>query len=86
MAVNEGHYFGWVGLGGKIFWVGWDELGWVGVGALFDNARILKTKLLFHEMKQQWFIKVKSRNIQSIQHARMCHAYCIGLSPGWKRM
>ena len=46
MVVNEGHYFGWVGLGGKIFWVGWDELGWVGVGALFDNARILKTKLV----------------------------------------
>ena len=31
---------------GKMFWVGWDELGWVGVGALFDNARILKTKLV----------------------------------------
>ena len=34
-------YFGWVGVGGALFWVGvggWDEWGWVGVGALFDNA------------------------------------------------
>ena len=26
------------------------------------------------------------RNIQSIQHARMNHAYCVGLNPGWKKM
>ena len=26
--------------------------------------------------KQQWLIKIKRRNIQSIQHVRMCHAYC----------
>ena len=34
-------------------------------------------------LKQQWLIKIKCRKIQSIQHARMCHAYCFGLNPGW---
>ena len=29
-------------------------------------------------LKQQWLIKIKCRNIQSIQHARMCHAYYFG--------
>ena len=29
-------------------------------------------------LKQQWLIKIKYRNIQSIQHARMCHAYYFG--------
>ena len=27
-------------------------------------------------LKQQWFIKVNRRNIQSLKHVRMCHAYC----------
>ena len=27
-------------------------------------------------LKQQRLIKIKRRNIQSIKHARMCHAYC----------
>ena len=26
-------------------------------------------------LKQQWFIKRKRRNIQPIQQVRMCHAY-----------
>ena len=30
------------------------------------------------KLKQQWFIKIKRRNIQSIQHVRMCHAYFLG--------
>ena len=29
-------------------------------------------------LKQQLLIKIKRRNIQSIKHARMCHAYCFG--------
>ena len=29
-------------------------------------------------LKQQWLIKIKRGNIQSIQHDRMCHAYCFG--------
>ena len=29
-------------------------------------------------LKQQWLIKIKRRNIQLIQHVRMCHAYCFG--------
>ena len=37
-------------------------------------------------LKQQWLIKIKCRNIQLIQYARMCHAYCFGLNPGWKKM
>ena len=37
-------------------------------------------------LKQQWPIKIKRRNIQSIQHAKMCHAYCLGLNPSWKKM
>ena len=28
--------------------------------------------------QQQWLIKIKRTNIQSIQHVRMCHAYCFG--------
>ena len=28
-------------------------------------------------LKQQWLIKIKCRNIQSIQQARMNHAYCV---------
>ena len=28
-------------------------------------------------LKQQWLIKVKLRNIQSIQHARMSYAYSL---------
>ena len=37
-------------------------------------------------MKQQWLIKIKCRNIQSIQQARMNHAYCVGLNPSCKKM
>ena len=37
-------------------------------------------------LKQQWLLKIKCRNIQSIQQARMNHAYCVGLNPGWKKM
>ena len=29
-------------------------------------------------LKQQWLIKIKRRNIQSIEHVRMCHACCFG--------
>ena len=29
-------------------------------------------------LKQQWLIKIKRRNIQSIQHMRMCHTYYFG--------
>ena len=29
-------------------------------------------------LKQQWLIKIKCKNIQSIQHARMCYAYYFG--------
>ena len=29
-------------------------------------------------LKQQCLIKTKRRNIQSIQHSRMCHTYCFG--------
>ena len=31
-------------------------------------------------------MKIKCRNIQSIQQARMNHAYCVGLNPGWKKV
>ena len=31
-------------------------------------------------------IKTRRRNIQSIQQARMNHAYCVSLNPGWKKM
>ena len=34
----------------------------------------------------QWLIKINCRNIQSIQHTKMNHAYCIGLNLGWKKM
>ena len=34
----------------------------------------------------KWLLKIKCRNIQSIQHARMNHAYCAGLNPGWKKI
>ena len=37
-------------------------------------------------LKRPWLIKTKRRNIQSIQPIRMCHAYCFGQSPGWKKM
>ena len=38
-------------------------------------------------LKPQWLIKVKRRNIQ-IQHAKynLCHAYCFSLNPVWKKM
>ena len=29
-------------------------------------------------LKRQWLIKVKHKNIQSIQHVIMCHGYCFG--------
>ena len=31
-------------------------------------------------------LKIKCRNIQSIQQARINHAYCVGLNCGWKKM
>ena len=41
-----GHYFGWVGVGGNIFWVGWRGWGWVGVGVMFDNTiHLLRSRL-----------------------------------------
>ena len=30
--------------------------------------------------------KNKRRNIQSIQHATMCHVYYFGLNPGWEKV
>ena len=30
--------------------------------------------------------KNKNRNIQAMQHTRMCYAYCFGLNPGMKKM
>ena len=38
-------------------------------------------------LKPQWLIKIKRRNIQ-IQYAKynMCHAYCFSLNPVWKKM
>ena len=36
-------------------------------------------------LKQQWLMKIKRRNIQSIQHTRICHACCFGLNPGRKK-
>ena len=29
-------------------------------------------------LKQQWLIKIKRRNIQPIQYIKMCDAYCFG--------
>ena len=29
-------------------------------------------------LKKQYLIIIKHRNIQSIQYVRMCHAYCFG--------
>ena len=37
-------------------------------------------------LKQQWLIKIKCRNIQSIQQARMNHTYYIDLNHGWKKL
>ena len=37
-------------------------------------------------LKQQWLIKIKHRNLQSIQHARMNHTYCISLNLGCKKI
>ena len=37
-------------------------------------------------MKQQWLIKIKRRNIQLLQHIRMCHVYCYDSDPGCKIM
>ena len=37
-------------------------------------------------LNHQWLIKIKCRNIQSIQQAKMNHAYCVGLNSGWKKM
>ena len=37
-------------------------------------------------LKQQWLMKIKCRNIQSMQQARMNYAYYVGLNPGWKKM
>ena len=34
-------------------------------------------------LKQQWLIKIKCRNIQLTQHARMGHAYCFSLIKSW---
>ena len=44
------------------------------------RAQIFKKLPREENLKQQWLIKMKCRNIQSIQHARMCHAYCFGLT------
>ena len=37
-------------------------------------------------LKQQWLIKIKRTNIQSIWHVRICHVYCFSLNPGWERL
>ena len=34
----------------------------------------------------QWLIKIKLRNIQLIQHVRMCHTYCFAQDPASRRM
>ena len=55
--------------------------------ATLDNEGPNFFKLPSEEnLKQQWLIKIKSRNIQSIQHARMCHAYYFGSNPSWQKM
>ena len=57
------------------------------INILRDKGR---TKCLWisngKNVKQQWLIKIKRRNIQSIQQARISQAYCIGLNSGWKMM
>ena len=37
-------------------------------------------------LKQQCLIKIKCKNIQSIQQARVNHVYCLGLNPGLKKV
>ena len=37
-------------------------------------------------LKQQWLIKIKCRNTQLIQQAKMNHANCVGLNPSWKKI
>ena len=32
----------------------------------------------YKNLKQQWFIRIKHRNMQWMQHVRVCHAYCFG--------
>ena len=34
----------------------------------------------------QWLIKIKLRNIQLMQHVRMCHTHCFDSDPASKRM
>ena len=37
-------------------------------------------------LKKQWLIKIKCRNSQLIQQAKMNHANCVGLNPSWKKI
>ena len=62
-----GHYFGRVEVDRKIFWVGgdrWDEWGWVGVGALFDNAlrKSIKKFIIWTFGKRSCFTKSSKQN------------------------
>ena len=60
------------------------------VGCKSDILDKGRTKCLWiskgGKSEAQWLIKMKRRNIQSIQQARMNHAYCVSLSSGWKKM
>ena len=63
---------------------------YLAVGCKSDTRQGRRTKCYEfpreENLKQQWLIKIKRRNIQSIQQPRMNHAYCVGLNPGRKKM
>ena len=56
------------------------------VKVILDKGRTVYEFPRDENLKQQWLIQIKCRNIQSIQHARMNHAYCIHLNPVWKKI
>ena len=45
------------------------------------KGQIFNKFLKDQNLKEQWLIKIKRRNIKLIQFVGMCHAYCFGFNP-----
>ena len=79
-----GHYFGWVGVGGKIFWMGGGEWWWVHC-LMFDNADKSVNTIFEWKSLLSRLIFTHTVSCSSLSH-KIVEKYNTRLSPETERM